>query len=62
MDLKTNGQSLSLFVPYTQKTHLIHFLGVDVSICSNLIGQSDIEGRHPLADTAAIQQMVRSRL
>lgn len=62
MELKTNGQSFSLFAPNTHKIHIIHFLGVDISIYSNLIGQSDVEGQHPLAKTVAIQQMVRSRL
>lgn len=60
MEFKTNGQNFSLFP--IRKIHIMHFLGVNLSIYSNLIGQNDIKGRHPLAEAAAIQQMVRSRL
>lgn len=40
MVVTTNNQTFSLFAP-KHKIHIIYFLGFNVSIYSNLIGQSD---------------------
>lgn len=44
------------------KIHIVHFLVLHVLVYWNVIGQKYIEGRQPLAESTAIQLMVRNRL